>query len=150
MKLSKDKIIEAAEAFNQAESFDEFKILLDLANVTLEDFEHDYYAIASIHPIFKKMISFDENTSIFNSRAYMHLDPRKILKDYNSFHSLLSRFKLPLWFESDEFGTIKLLMSGSRQIVASYSKELVRDLARFGIDADEELAKTMMIDLGRQ
>ena len=38
MKLSKDKIIEAAEAFNQAESFDEFKILLDLINVTLEDF----------------------------------------------------------------------------------------------------------------
>lgn len=149
MKLSKDKIIEAVEAFNQAESFDEFKVLLDLANVTLEDFEHDYYAIASIHPIFKKMISFDENTSIFNSRAYMHLDPRKILKDY-SFRPLLSRFKLPLWFENDEFGTIKLLMPGSRQIVASYSKELVRDLARFGIDADEELAKTMMIDLGRK
>lgn len=45
MKLSKDKIIEVAEAFNQAKSFDEFKVLLDLANVTFEDFVHDYYAI---------------------------------------------------------------------------------------------------------
>lgn len=106
MKLSKEKIIEAAEAFNRAKSFDEFKVLLDLCDVKLEDFEQDYFEIASAtHPVFANMISGFGKYKTFNSRLYMKLDPRKI--PGIAYLGLLSRFKLPVWFEKDEFGMVK-------------------------------------------
>lgn len=148
MKLGKDKIIEAATAFNNAKSFDEFKILLDLVNVSLEDFEHDYYEMAKVHPIFINMVSIGGKLKTFSSKSYMALDPRKILNDFGILH-LSSRFKLPLWFDQDEFGTVKMTMPGGGEIAASYSPVLADDLAKLGINAEKELAQTMMVELGR-
>jgi len=150
MKLSKEKIIEAAEAFNRAKSFDEFKVMLDLCGIKLNDFEESYYELAtSTHPIFASMISRPgDETKTFNSRAYMELDPRKIPEVGRS-GGVLSRFKLPLWFERDEFGTVKMMMPGSRYMSASYSPDLVSDLAEMGIDAIKEMAFTLMYELGR-
>lgn len=147
MKLSKEKIIEAAEAFNRAKSFDEFKVLLDLCDVKLEDFEQDYFEIASAtHPVFANMISGFGKYKTFNSRLYMKLDLRKI--PGIAYLGLLSRFKLPVWFEKDEFGMVKVMMPGNRYISASYSPELANDLAEMGLDADKEMAKIMMYELG--
>ncbi len=149
MKLCKEKIIEAAEAFNRAETFDEFKVLLDLYGVKLSDFEESYYELASsTHPIFANMITCGGKLKTFNSKSYMALDPRNI-PGIGKGSGLLDRFKLPLWFDKDEFGTVKMMMPGNHYISATYSLELAADLAKIGIDADKEIAQTMMYELSK-
>lgn len=159
MKLSKDKIIEAAKAFNQAKNFDEFKIMLDLCNVTLEDFERDYYEVASIHPVFKDIISCGGKLSGFNSKLFMALDPKKILNSFMESSQLLkssqllSRFKLPLWFEKDEFDTVGVMTADGKFVMASFSsfsQELVDDmLSLHNIDINKEMSQTLMYELAR-
>ena len=147
MKLSKEKIIEAAEAFNRAKSFDEFKVLLDLCDVKLEDFEQDYFELASAtHPFFANMISGFGKCKSFNSRLYMELDPRKILGIAGL--NLLNGFKLPVWFEKDKFGAVKIMIPGNHYMSTLYSPELANDLAEMGIDADKEMANIIMYELG--
>ena len=145
MKLEKDKIIEAAKAFNDAKSFDEFRIKIDLLNIKLEDFEKDYYKIASIHSIFLNMITCNGKLSSFSAKAYMKLDPHKIpglgcIKIHD-------HFRLPLWFDKDELGDVSMMMPDKTIMKTSYSQELVDDLAKMGIDANIEIANTLMIDL---
>ena len=137
MKLTKEKIIEAAEAFNQANSFDEFK-------VKLEDFEKDYYEVASIHPVFANLICFPKEDKKFNSKAYMALDPKKIIPG----HMIANRFKLPLWLEKDEFDTVKMLMPGEGVAQTTYSPDLAKNLKAMGIDPFKEMAQMLMYELG--
>lgn len=150
MKLSKDKIIEAAKAFNQAKNFDEFKIMLDLCNVTLEDFERDYYEVASIHPVFKDIITCGGKLSGFNSELFMALDPKKILNSFMESSQLLSRFKIPLWFEKDEFDTVGIMTADGKFVKTSFSQDLVDDmLSLHNIDINKEMARTLMYELAR-
>ena len=100
MRLTKEKIINAAKAFNCAKTFDEFKVLLDLCNVNLEDFEQDYYELAMIHHIFTSIIPYDKKNLRFDSKAYMSMNPNSILELANR---SLDRFILPTWFEKDMF-----------------------------------------------
>ena len=148
MKLSKEKIIEAAEAFNKAKSFDEFLVLLDLCIVKLEDFEADYYELASIHPVFINIITHNGKYKTFNSKEYMSRDPH----DFPGTGCLkvLDRFRLPLWFEKDESNDISMLMPDKTTMKSSYSQTLVEELKAMGIDANEEIAQLLMYKLGAQ
>ena len=149
MKTSKEKLIDAAKAFNRAQCFDEFKVLLDLCDVKLEDFEQDYFEVANIHPIFKDIISCGGKLDTFNSRLFMALEPKKTLSGFAGSSRLLSRFRLPLWFEKDEFSTVKMMLSNGRTVQASYSLEFAEGLASIGLDPTREIAQTLLYELWR-
>ena len=146
MRLTKEKIINAAEAFNHAKTFDEFKVLLDLCNVNLEDFEQDYYELAMIHPIFASIIPYDKKNLRFDSKAYMSMNPNSILELANR---SLDRFILPIWFEKDMFGAIKITLPGHKDVISSYSTEFNDDIRKFGIDPDKELRHVLLYELVR-
>ena len=143
MKLVKSQIIEAAELFNKAKNFAEFKVLLDLAQIQLEDFERDYFEIAQQHPVFAKFIG--KLGERFDSKSYMRLKPSKIYDPKVT----TNRFILPCWFKKDEFGDISMVLPNNRVISISYSEEFAEDMRKFGIDPELELVNSLMYELVR-
>ena len=150
MKLTKEKMISAAKAFNQAKSFIEFKILLDLVDVALEDFEHDYYELASMHPIFASIIPCDKKNKRFNSKMYMAIHPKDIpglVKLKRCWPK--DRFILPIWIEKDRFErVIMLLPNNEKAEMSSYSPELANNMSKIGIDPVKEMGFALLYELG--
>lgn len=141
MKLIKSQIIEAVELFNKAKNFTEFKVLLDLAQIQLEDFERDYFEIAQQHPVFAKFIG--KLGERFDSKLYMELNPSKICGS----KVITNRFILPCWFKKNDFGDISMVLPNNHVISTSYSEEFAEDMRKFGIDPELELARALMYEL---
>ena len=152
MKLTKEKMIRAAKAFNQAKSFTEFKILLDLVDVVLEDFEYDYYELAAMHPIFASIIPCDKKNKRFNSKMYMAIHPKDIPGLVKiKYRQLKDKFSLPIWIEKDRFGRVELLLPNNEKAkLMSYSPELANAMSKFGIDSTKEMGFAMLYELGTE